>query len=144
MHNDHELKKYMPTGGRLLLLLRAALTYSDDGGPFLVIRRSGSVFRHDVQVSAPEASPASMCALTGEDALAFAAHKGWRSVMDPTADQLRSLMHQAVTLRDVPIWGDDFPTFAAHVGSGVEQERLRLLTRGHRAAAARARVEFVR
>ncbi|MFK0150418.1 hypothetical protein ACIQUZ_35605 [Streptomyces griseus] len=144
MPNDDELRKYMPPAGRLLLLLRAALTYSGDGGPYLVIRRSGSVFRHDVQVTAPVASPASMCALTGDDALAFAAHKGWKSVLEPSTDELRCLMHQAVTLRDVPVWADDFHTYAAHVASGVEQERLRLLTRGHRSTAARARVEFVR
>jgi hypothetical protein len=134
----------MPTGGRLLLLLRAALTYSTDGGPFLVIRRAGNVFQHDVRVERPEANPASMCALTGDDALAFAEAHGWNSVLDPTATELRQLMHQAVTLRDVPMWADDFHTFAAHQALPAQKERLSLIERGHRVAAQRARLAFVR
>ncbi|MFJ8188095.1 hypothetical protein [Streptomyces sp. NPDC096105] len=141
---DEHLRQYMPPGGRLLLLLRAALSYSDDGGPFLVIRRAGNVYQHDVRVERLAANPASMCALTGDDALAFAETHGWRSVLDPTAVELRALMHHAVTLRDVPMWADDFHVYSSHITLPEQQERLRLIERGHRAAAARARLAFVR
>ncbi|MBT2400629.1 hypothetical protein [Streptomyces sp. ISL-100] len=142
--NDDNLRRYMPTGGRLLLLLRAALTYSNDGGPFLVIRKSGAVYRHDVQVSTSEPNLASMTALTGEDALAFAHMKGWQSVMDPTAEELRTLMHQAVTLRDVAWWASDFDGYSDYLASPTAQERMKMIKRAHASAAARARVEYIR
>jgi len=142
--NDDHLRMYHPTGGRLLLLLRAALTYSGDGGPFLMIRRSGNLYRHDVQVTRPEPSPASMCVLTGDDALAYAYAKGWRSVMDPTALELRDLMRQAVVLRDVAWWADDFHGYADYLNDKTAQERFKMIESAHRAAASRARLEFVR
>ncbi|MGW4204999.1 hypothetical protein [Streptomyces sp. NPDC004726] len=139
---DELYRHLQPTGGKLLLLLRAGLTFTEDGGPFLLIRRSlrSGLYTHEVQVTRPEAVELSTLALTGDDALAYASAKGWRSVLDPTAAELRDLMRQAVTLRDVAMWADEYGTYERYIKTAEYESRQKLVTRAHRAAAHRMRL----
>lgn len=103
-----------PAGHYLMLLVRAALADDGRGGPWLTIMKThtpngSELYTHHISVAQIDFySTRRLVMLTGDEALAFTASRGWRSLTDPSTSELRELGTYAVELHGTHHWAVNY------------------------------------